>query len=62
MTSALNTRFRLVLFRKIDGGSDVVDVANHALEQLIYANESEVRRFYAVVLTASKNEDLRGIR
>ena len=60
--SALNTCFGWVLFRKIDGQSDVVNVANHTLEQLVYTEETETRRFYAAVLTASKNGDLRYLR
>ena len=57
--SALNTCFGWVLFGKINGRNDVVDVANHTLEQLVYTDESERRRSYAAVLTAGKNEDLR---
>ena len=39
--SALNTCFGWVLFGKIDGRTDVVDVAKHTLEQLVYTNETE---------------------
>ena len=56
--SALNTCFGWVLFGKINGRSDVVDVANHTMEQLVYRDET-TRRSYAAVLTAGKNEDLR---
>ena len=57
--SALNTCVGWVLFGKIDGRSDVVDVANHTLEQLVYTDETETRRSYAAVLTTGKNKDLR---
>ena len=59
--SALNTCFGWVLFGKI-GRSDVVDVANHTMEQLVCTNVSETRRSYAAVLTADKNSDLRDQR
>ena len=38
-----------MLFGKIDGRSDGVDVANHTLEQLVYTDESETRCSYAAV-------------
>ena len=44
MPSALNSCLGVVLYRKIDGLCDVVDMANHALEQLVYTD--------AAVLTA----------
>ena len=56
--SALNTCFGWVLFGKI-GQTDVVDVANHTMEQLVYTDERETRRSYAAVLTAGKKNDLR---
>ena len=59
--SALNTCFGWGLFGKI-GRSDVVDVANHTMEQLVCTDASETRRCYAAVLTADKNSDLRDQR
>ena len=55
--SALNTCFGWVLFGKIE--RDVVDVANHTVEQLVCIDVSERRRSYAAVLIAGKNKDLR---
>ena len=55
--SPLKTCFGWVLFGKI--GCDVVDVANHTVEQLVCIDMSERRRSYAAVLTAGKNKDLR---
>ena len=37
--SVLNTCFGWVFFRKIEGRNDVVDVANHTLEQLVHTDE-----------------------
>ena len=56
---ALNACFGWVLFGKIHGRRDVVDVANHTVEQLVRIDESEARRPYATVLTAGKNKDFR---
>ena len=54
----INTCFGWVLFGKIHGRSDVVDVANHTLEQLVCIIESGASRSYAALLTAGKNQDL----
>ena len=58
MPSALNTCFGWVLFGKI-GRTDVVNMANHTLEQLVLLDERETRHSYAAVLTAGKNKALR---
>ena len=49
--------FRVGALRKIE--RDVVDVANHTVEQLVCIDVSERRRSYAAVLIAGKNKDLR---
>ena len=56
--SAINACFGWVLFGKIQG-SDVVDVANLTLEQDILKELTGTRRYYAAVVTADKNRNLR---
>ena len=55
--SALNTSFEWVLFGKIDGRTDVVDVASHTLEQLVDTDETSSKHYYADVLTTGKKRD-----
>ena len=55
--SAINTCFGWVLFGKIEGGN-VVDVANHTLEQDVFRELTGARHSYAPVFTADKDRDL----
>ena len=52
---------RMGAFRKVQG-SDVVEVANHTLEQDELKYMTGSRRSYAAVLTADKKNDLSGPR